>query len=70
MLDGVLEKQEWLVGGKLTVADLAFVTWNDQMFWRKAVDSLPEKVDFAEEFPAFWRYVCRLLGFTYGSLII
>ena len=25
VLDGVLSKQEWLVGGKLTIADLSFI---------------------------------------------
>ncbi|KAK7683194.1 hypothetical protein QCA50_013867 [Cerrena zonata] len=28
VLDGVLSKQQWLVGNKLTVADLSFVVWN------------------------------------------
>ncbi len=26
VLDGVLQKQEWLVGGKCSVADMAFIT--------------------------------------------
>ena len=26
VLEGVLSKQEWLVGGKFTVADVSFVT--------------------------------------------
>ncbi|KAI0521185.1 glutathione S-transferase [Xylaria bambusicola] len=29
VLDGVLEGREWLVGEKITYADLAFVPWND-----------------------------------------
>ncbi|PCH36184.1 glutathione S-transferase C-terminal-like protein [Wolfiporia cocos MD-104 SS10] len=28
VLDSVLSKQEWLVGGKCTIADLSFVPWN------------------------------------------
>lgn len=27
VLDGVLAKQEWLVGGKMTIADLSFIPW-------------------------------------------
>ncbi|KAI0670748.1 glutathione S-transferase [Trametes maxima] len=27
VLDGVLSKREWLVGNKLTVADISFITW-------------------------------------------
>jgi len=29
VLDGVLAKQEWLVGGRISVADIAFLTWNN-----------------------------------------
>ncbi|OJT02793.1 Glutathione S-transferase 1 [Trametes pubescens] len=29
VLESVLSKQEWLVGGKLTVADISFITWNE-----------------------------------------
>lgn len=28
MLESVLSKQEWLVGGKPTIADISFVMWN------------------------------------------
>lgn len=28
VLDGVLANKEYLVGGKLTIADLSFVPWN------------------------------------------
>ena len=27
-MDSVLSKQDYLVGGKLTIVDLSFVTWN------------------------------------------
>lgn len=29
VLDGVLEGKQWLVGDKMTYADLSFVPWND-----------------------------------------
>ncbi|KAI0946884.1 hypothetical protein AcW1_010217 [Taiwanofungus camphoratus] len=29
VLEGVLSKQDWLVGGKCTIADLSFVTWTN-----------------------------------------
>jgi len=32
VLESVLSKQEWLVGGKLTIADISFVTWNNTAF--------------------------------------
>ncbi|OBZ70415.1 Glutathione S-transferase 1 [Grifola frondosa] len=38
VLESVLSKQEWLVGGKLTAADLAFVTWNGSAFAAILVD--------------------------------
>jgi glutathione S-transferase len=31
VLEGVLEGRQWLVGDKMTYADLAFVTWNDRI---------------------------------------
>ena len=55
MLDSVLSKPEnggWLVGGKLTVADLIFVTWNDAAL-NFSVRGLG---DFEKEYPAFYAY--------------
>ena len=54
MLDGVLKSREWLVGNKLTIADLAFVTWNDTVVWLNVLETFPEKVDLPTQFPAFW----------------
>ncbi|KAI8957563.1 glutathione S-transferase [Daldinia sp. FL1419] len=31
VLDGWLENRQWLVGDKMTYADLSFVTWNDRI---------------------------------------
>ena len=31
VLEGLLEGKEWLVGDKITYADLSFVTWNDRI---------------------------------------
>ncbi|OBZ71250.1 Glutathione S-transferase 2 [Grifola frondosa] len=36
VLDGVLSKQQWLVGNKCTVADLSFITWNQGIFTAQA----------------------------------
>ena len=53
MLDSVLSKPEnggWLVGGKPTVADLSFVTWNDA-----AINfSVKGLADVEKEYPAFY----------------
>jgi len=46
VLEGVLSKQEWLVGGKPTVADLSFVIWNVFIFPEIA------DFDFEKEYPA------------------
>lgn len=54
VLDGVLKSREWLVGNKLTIADLAFVTWNDTVVWLNVLETFPEKVDLPTQFPAFW----------------
>ena len=53
VLDSVLSKPEnggWLVGGKPTIADLSFVTWNDA-----AINfSVKGLVDVEKEYPAFY----------------
>ena len=33
VLEGLLEGKEWLVGDKITYADLAFVPYNDRVEW-------------------------------------
>ena len=48
VLDGVLSKQEYLVGGKVTIADLAFIPWNEAAINR----ILGADFDFDKEFPA------------------
>lgn len=56
VLESVLSKQEWLVGGKPTIADLSFITWNRGAFYviLKDTDVNPEK-----DFPAVWRWVAH-----------
>ena len=54
VLDGVLAKSPsgWLVGGKVTIADLAFITWN-----RSAVHTILKDFEGGEvekKFPAFY----------------
>lgn len=48
VLDGVLAKSEYLVGGKLTIADLAFISWNITAVTR----IMPNELDLEKEFPA------------------
>ena len=56
VLDGILAQRpadaRWLVGGKCTVADLAFVQWNEAMYM---FDDLPEGFDMEKQFPALYR---------------
>ena len=68
VLDGVLAKPEsggWLVGGKPTIADLSFITWN-----RVAIHTtVKDLVDFEKEYPAFWACVSLLCGSHCGLFV-
>lgn len=46
VLESVLVKQEWLAGGKITIADLSFVPWNNNVG-----RYLGESFSFEKEFP-------------------
>ncbi|GAA5872277.1 hypothetical protein JCM16303_001039 [Sporobolomyces ruberrimus] len=61
VLESVLSKQEWLVGGKLTIADLSFITWSN--FGLHAL--LPEGVDPKEEFPSVMKWHQKMLELPY-----
>ncbi len=56
VLDGVLAKSPsgYLVGDKVTIADLAFVSWNK--FGVEGIVSAVDGVDVEKQFPAF--YAC------------
>ena len=45
-MESVLVKQEWLAGGKMTIADLSFVPWNNNVG-----RYLGESFSFEKEFP-------------------
>lgn len=52
---GVAEEDLWLVGGKCTCADLAFVSWNlilGRLF--------PEGFDMEHEYPLYWQWQQRM----------
>jgi len=57
VLDGVLSKQEYLVGGKVTIADISFITWNAGASGRL----LGPDFDFDKEFPAAARWHKKLV---------
>ena len=52
VLDGVLQKQEWLVGGKPTIADLSFIPWS-----RAGLMVTKDISDVEKEYPHFWAWV-------------
>ena len=52
VLDSVLSKQEWLVGGKPTIADLSFITWNNTALNIILKDSTDVNVE--KDYPAFF----------------
>ncbi|KAI0642620.1 glutathione S-transferase C-terminal-like protein [Trametes meyenii] len=60
VLDGVLATQEWLVGGKLTAADLSFVPWNEAALVRYLKDL--EGVDVGKQYPAFFKWHKKLIN--------
>ncbi|KAM0747071.1 glutathione S-transferase C-terminal-like protein [Meredithblackwellia eburnea MCA 4105] len=51
----------WLVGNKVTVADISFVSWNEAAF--KFV--LPDNFDFAKAFPAVFAWHSKMLELDY-----
>lgn len=57
VLEDVLAKQEWLVGGKATIADLSFIPWN-----YFAVITIVDSLDFDAEFPATAAWHKKLVG--------
>ena len=50
VLDGVLATREWLVGGKMTAADLAFYQWNAAVF----NSLIKDYFDTEKELPHVW----------------
>ncbi|KAI0656170.1 glutathione S-transferase C-terminal-like protein [Cubamyces menziesii] len=58
VLESVLSKQEWLVGGKLTIADIAFITWNRAAF-SVSLKDLPD-VDVEKDYPSVWKWHKKL----------
>lgn len=61
VIDAHLKKQEtaYLVGDKVTIADLAFVPWNDGLHWIMA-----EQLDWAQEYPVCHAWHERLMKRT------
>ncbi|KAI0659291.1 glutathione S-transferase C-terminal-like protein [Cubamyces menziesii] len=58
VLESVLSSQAWLVGGKPTVADLSFITWNEPAI--NVVLQGVEGVDVEKQFPAFYKWHRKL----------
>jgi len=52
VLDGVLSKREWLVGNKMTIADISFISWNNAAF----AATLGPDYGVAEKFPAVYKW--------------
>ncbi|TCD64427.1 Glutathione S-transferase 2 [Steccherinum ochraceum] len=56
VLEIVLSKQEWLVGGKMTIADMIFISWTSA-----SGILLGEDLDFEKEFPATYKWHSKLM---------
>ena len=50
VLESVLSKQKYLVGDKVTIADISFITWNVM-----AVDGLVPDINVEKNYPALAR---------------
>ncbi|KAI9059894.1 glutathione transferase Ure2p class [Trametes sanguinea] len=58
VLESVLSEQEWLVGGKPTIADIAFITWNRSAFIVILKD-VPG-VDVEKDYPSVYKWHKKL----------
>ncbi|EJF62091.1 glutathione S-transferase C-terminal-like protein [Dichomitus squalens LYAD-421 SS1] len=58
VLESVLSKQEWLVGGKPTIADFSFITWNNVAL----SFTLKDYADVQKEYPAFHAWHQKLVS--------
>ncbi|KAI0821290.1 glutathione S-transferase [Irpex lacteus] len=56
VLESVLSKKEWLVGNKLTVADISFIPWNDVA----TGGILGEEFDVSKEYPSVAAWHAKL----------
>ncbi|KAI0360537.1 glutathione S-transferase C-terminal-like protein [Trametes cingulata] len=61
VLDSVLSKQDWLVGGKLTIADLSFIIWNEGALTFTGIKQL-QGVDIEKQYPAFYKWHQKLIA--------
>ncbi|OCH84432.1 glutathione S-transferase [Obba rivulosa] len=60
VLESVLSKQEWLVGGKTTIADIAFVPWNTCVVPQILKDY--NGFDFGKDFPAVFAWHEKIMA--------
>ncbi|KZT01922.1 glutathione S-transferase C-terminal-like protein [Laetiporus sulphureus 93-53] len=60
VLESVLQKQEWLVGGKCSVADMAFITWNNGSLGMCLNDV--EGLELENDYPAFHAWPQKLMA--------
>ncbi|KAI5474391.1 glycosylphosphatidylinositol transamidase [Pseudohyphozyma bogoriensis] len=61
VLDSVLSKTEWLVGGKVTIADISFVQWNIYAF----AILLPEGKVPEKDYPHAWAWHQKLVDLPF-----
>ncbi|CAH7684811.1 glutathione S-transferase [Phakopsora pachyrhizi] len=55
VLESVLSKQDWLVGGKYTFVDLSFIPWHNL-----AVESALENFDTSKDYPALTKWAEKI----------
>lgn len=55
VMNRALEGKEWLVGGKYSYADVAFVVWFEIVPWIAS-----DKIDLAKDFPNLYAWLNRI----------
>ncbi|CCM07089.1 uncharacterized protein FIBRA_09415 [Fibroporia radiculosa] len=60
VLESVLSKQDWLVGGRCTIVDLSFITWNEAAIKHMVPDY--NGFNLEKDFPAVYKWHIALLA--------
>ncbi|CCL99556.1 uncharacterized protein FIBRA_01574 [Fibroporia radiculosa] len=60
VLETVLSRQEWLVGGKYTVADISFIPWNEYALRGFLADH--DGFNFEKDFPSVYKWYQAMLA--------
>ncbi|KFH44040.1 Glutathione S-transferase-like protein [Hapsidospora chrysogenum ATCC 11550] len=60
VLDGILKDKEWLVGGKMTYADIAFYPWIKVISNEQILGNIIKRLELREKYPNFFAWHDRV----------